>query len=173
MPPKPGKTADNWPLMPPSRILLPDIWPAPASREYSTVVERQRSCVFCLHDSRLLAIQLEDPTTKKRFWSLPGGAIEAGETPAIAAVRETLEETGYQVTLTSDGFPTQYEFHWDGAIYDCTTHWFTAKLSSTEPVAVDDASYLLNSRWLPWPRSQCLFTNNPAFNEAFERFRSI
>jgi len=33
-------------------------------------------------------------------WEMPGGAIEPGESPADAAVRETAEETGLQVELT-------------------------------------------------------------------------
>jgi acetyl-CoA carboxylase carboxyl transferase subunit beta len=34
-------------------------------------------------------------------WSVPGGRIEAGETPAEAAVREVAEETGLQVEVGS------------------------------------------------------------------------
>lgn len=32
-------------------------------------------------------------------WAIPGGAIDPGETPAQAAVRETLEETGLEVEI--------------------------------------------------------------------------
>jgi ADP-ribose pyrophosphatase YjhB (NUDIX family) len=35
------------------------------------------------------------------LWSLPGGAVERHESPASAAVRETLEETGHHVELTA------------------------------------------------------------------------
>jgi 8-oxo-dGTP diphosphatase len=34
-------------------------------------------------------------------WQFPAGAIEAGETPEQAAVRETLEETGLKVEAAS------------------------------------------------------------------------
>ena len=34
------------------------------------------------------------------MWSLPGGAIEANESIAQAAIREVLEETGIQIELT-------------------------------------------------------------------------
>jgi len=37
----------------------------------------------------------------RRVWVIPGGLIEPGETPADAAVRETWEETGLLIELTS------------------------------------------------------------------------
>ena len=137
------------------------------------MIERERSGVFCFHQDHLLAIELEDPATKKRFWSLPGGEVEGHETAATAAIRETLEETGYQVRLTNDGFKTKYNFFWNGRLYACTTHWFSAELISTQPELVDDAPYLIRTKWLPWPRSESLFTNKPAFSAAFEKFANI
>lgn len=41
-------------------------------------------------------------------WSLPKGKLEKGELAAIAAVRETAEETGYNVALENSLTPVEY-----------------------------------------------------------------
>ena len=52
--------------------------------------------VAVIHDDQVLLIQRED----FEVWGLPGGEIDASETPAQAAVREVYEETGLEVHLT-------------------------------------------------------------------------
>lgn len=55
--------------------------------------------LFIMSDDQVLLVQEADPEDEKR-WNLPGGHIEPGESIIDGAVREALEETGLQVTLT-------------------------------------------------------------------------
>ena len=48
------------------------------------------------HEGRFLLV--EEYATGRRVYGQPGGHIEAGESPEDAVVRETLEETGCDVT---------------------------------------------------------------------------
>ena len=55
-------------------------------------------------------------------WEVPAGGVDAGETPAAAAVRETLEETGWQ----PQGPPEPLiVFHPSNGLSDQTFHIFT------------------------------------------------
>ena len=53
-----------------------------------------------------------------RFWSLPGGGVDAGETPEQAALRETMEETGYQIEIAGYvGVYQRPQFHETRFVY--------------------------------------------------------
>lgn len=54
------------------------------------------AAVVVREDGRLLLVRRGREPQRGR-WSVPGGTVEPGETPAQAAVREALEETGARV----------------------------------------------------------------------------
>jgi 8-oxo-dGTP pyrophosphatase MutT (NUDIX family) len=132
--------------------------------------KRERAGVVCIQNDTLLSIELEDPLTRERYWSFPGGAIEAGETREAAAVRETLEETGFSVALTSECYTNHYQFEWGGERYDCTTHWFLAELLSSLPAQVFDADYNIRAAWLPQSMATEHFGYNEGLRDALRHF---
>ena len=135
--------------------------------------KRIRSSAVCIRDRRLLAIELQDPTTKKRFWSVPGGEMETNESPRDAAVRETFEETGYRVRIDDASYlETRYVFHWNARIFDCKTHWFRGYIDDPDPSPVDDAGYLLQATWLPLTAVNELFSDHPEIREPIRKLIS-
>lgn len=58
-------------------------------------------CVICVDQERQAVLLVEQERTQEGVigWSLPGGTWEIGESAEEAARRETLEETGLEVTL--------------------------------------------------------------------------
>jgi ADP-ribose pyrophosphatase YjhB (NUDIX family) len=83
----------------------------------------------------------------------PGGAIEAGETPSAAAMRETLEETGLRTRIDETTARVEtYPYRWSGTDYDVTTHFFEAELDEpfdSELPKVMDAPYNVGASWMP------------------------
>lgn len=133
--------------------------------------KRVRASVVCVQNNHLLAVELQDPVTKKRFWSLPGGAIEENETAAQAAAREAFEETGYRMLVDEQSCLTnQYLFRWNGQVYDCETWWFRGTLEDASPATVSDADYLLHSKWVPLNRLDELFSYHPIIMDTLRRF---
>ena len=56
-----------------------------------------RSCVVIIEDGRVLMVQ--QTYQGKRLWTFPGGSIEPGETPEMAARREAKAEVGLDVAI--------------------------------------------------------------------------
>ena len=56
------------------------------------------SCI--LNNNRILMVQ-ENKVDIKGLWDLPGGKVKIGEDIKQAVIRETLEETGYNIELNS------------------------------------------------------------------------
>jgi 8-oxo-dGTP diphosphatase len=54
------------------------------------------------HQGKFLVGLRPDGVALAGLWEFPGGKVESGETPAAAAVRECLEETGLAVRITGE-----------------------------------------------------------------------
>jgi 8-oxo-dGTP pyrophosphatase MutT (NUDIX family) len=116
------------------------------------MIDRYRSTVICLHANKILGFHAEDPTSGTAYFFLPGGKIEAGETPRESALREAIEETGYDVILT-EGFEEErvYPFLWNGQMYLSRTVFFAGTLrnSSKNPQKIiDDDTYHRGVAWI-------------------------
>jgi 8-oxo-dGTP pyrophosphatase MutT (NUDIX family) len=114
-------------------------------------ISRERASSVCVHDAQLLCVRLRDPTTRVVRCFVPGGAIEPSETPEQAAIRETVEETGYEVARDrGDVQIARYPFDWNGQLFAVTTHFVRVRLidPSRPPAVVNDATYLEGVTWL-------------------------
>jgi 8-oxo-dGTP pyrophosphatase MutT (NUDIX family) len=109
---------------------------------------RKRSSVVCLHKGKFLAVILRDPQTEIANYFVPGGKIEEGESSEDAGIRETLEETGYQVNLVGEPIFRRYPFVWAKQNYDCHTWVYLGKLADYKQEKVNDAAYNLGAEWL-------------------------
>lgn len=113
---------------------------------------RTRTSVVCVHNDKLLCFKAVDPHDQREFLFLPGGAIEADETAPEAAERETMEETGFEVTIVPHlNVDREYEFFWNNETYKTLTLFYRGYLKSPfqSPKAVNDAPYHKGVVWLP------------------------
>jgi 8-oxo-dGTP diphosphatase len=106
---------------------------------------RQGAYGILVRDGRLACVQVG----YSRFtYDLPGGAVEAGETPEQALVREYLEETGLLVRVTKPVVEFRHYFLMeDGTPFNNHSHIFEVEFVADRPAGkVEDDHELI---WLP------------------------
>jgi len=130
-------------------------------------ITRHRASLIVVHGDQLLGFYADDPTTHRRYFFLPGGKIEANESPETTALRECREETGYEVFLET-GLRTSrtYEFEWDKKIHVCETQFLSARLKSTNAAQVSDASYHRGVAWIHVSEIPKMFAYHEAIRSA-------
>lgn len=119
---------------------------------------RRRVSVVVVHKEHILGFHAEDPTSNRRYFFIPGGRIEEGESPFQAAIRETLEETGYHIEILPEpAIERRYDFEWDGVINDCSTVFLLGRLIDKPQEIVDDAAYHRGVEWIPLSQLDVVF----------------
>lgn len=88
-----------------------------------------------LRHRAVLLIRVSDGKGRP-IWSFPKGRLDAGETPAQAALREVLEETGWRCRIEADLSTTEYWFQREGRRFRKTVVWF--KMSPIEQAGAPD-----------------------------------
>lgn len=117
------------------------------------------------HDGALLAARRTRPEALAGRWELPGGKVEAGETPEEALVRELREELGVEAHVM-DRIPGEWELR-PGLVLKV----WTARLVSGRPRPLEDHDEL---RWLTPERMEevdWLELDRPAVAEVMRRLR--
>ena len=98
-------------------------------------------------DGRYLMVQERDKTSLEMVFNQPAGHLEANETLQEAALRETLEETGWQVELQGVLGLALYTSAANGITYHRTTFLARALRALENPVLDPDIS---STHWLTY-----------------------
>lgn len=139
-------------------------------------IYRERSTVIVFHQNQVLGFNAVDPTSKKDYFFLPGGAIEEGETPSDSARRECLEETGYEVDVDqSSEYVREYSFLWNGKNYHCKTYFYLGFLKDAHAASnfQKDADYNLGPSWQNTQNIEKLFNYTPEILMAVQKLHKL
>jgi 8-oxo-dGTP pyrophosphatase MutT (NUDIX family) len=68
------------------------------AQNYDSIIMRIKSFVLIEKDDQYLLIKEAAPKWDEK-WFLPGGNLKKGESPELAAIRETYEEAGCEIKL--------------------------------------------------------------------------
>lgn len=121
------------------------------AKEYYVTDYGDRVGLVVAHDDQILLVRQYRLLVDDARWEIPGGGMSAGETPAQAAVRECLEETGVRCF---DPQPLLfYHMTLDG-VHNPTHLFYTHKIAEiTEPQQIHTQE-VAGQAWIPL--TQCI-----------------
>jgi 8-oxo-dGTP pyrophosphatase MutT (NUDIX family) len=103
------------------------------------------------------------------WWLIPGGGLEAGETPAMCCVREVEEETGYIVRPLRK-FLTINEYYEE---YRYISHYFICEVVGTGNMHLTEQEVRrgVEPAWIPLPEALDEFSKHAAYAAVNEEKR--
>jgi len=143
------------------------------SAEYSYDIERSSVRVVLLDErDSVLLLLTQDPVNPQvgRWWELPGGGIDPGETTAATAVREVREETGFEIAITAIRAPNWSRSATFVRGHDRTLQHEVVVLARVAGVApaptgsgrtVEEQAAILDHRW--WPIADLISTTDRCY----------
>ena len=102
------------------------------------------------------------------WWFPVGGALDPGETPVEAAIRETAEETGLKITDPGPiVFTRSFRWEFEGNEYDQHEWFFLVRVSHFSPISASwtdtEAATIREMRW--WSIEDLRSTDEEVFPE--------
>lgn len=72
------------------------------AKDFSSISHKGAGCLlYILESKKFLLLKRSDFVSMPNTWCVPGGKVEQEEPANFAAVRETYEETGYKLDLST------------------------------------------------------------------------
>lgn len=114
-------------------------------KDYYVVELGPRAGIVALRDGCVLMTRQYRFLIDDYSWEIPGGRVDAGESPEVAAVRECVEETGIRC---SELQPLVVYYPGLDNFNNRTTLFCSEKVEVAAPFVADDAE-VVEIRWIP------------------------